>query len=433
MKMARWFDARTQDGALAFAAFLREPRGGAAAGDVERAAAGIVDDVRQRGAQAVVELTAKFDHFDLDAATLSNPALDLDALADQCPQDVRDAISFAADRIRTFHLKQAPQDHAYVDDLGVGMGWRWTPISAVGLYVPGGRASYPSSVLMNAVPAMAAGVERLVMVAPAPDGVLNPAVAYAAKVAGVTEFYPIGGAQAVAALAYGAGPIKAVDKIVGPGNAYVAAAKRIVFGDVGIDTIAGPSEICVVADDTLSPRIAAADLLSQAEHDPAAQSILITADAELAQSIERCVGDLLETLPTQSTAAQSWKTHGAIVLADPAQYAELVDLIAPEHVELALSDPEPLLAQIKHAGAIFVGAWAPEALGDYVTGSNHVLPTSGAARFSSGLSLLDFMKKSSIQRISEQGFFKLADAAETLAKAEGLPAHGLSISARRNA
>lgn len=429
--MARWFDARNTQGASDFAAFLKEPRGGGAAGDVENAARAIVDDVRARGGEAVAEMTRKFDRLVLDPVTLRAEAVDIDALAEACPADVREAIAFAAERIEAFHLKQKPQDHAYVDEAGVGLGWRWTPIDAVGLYVPGGRASYPSSVLMNAIPAKAAGVERLVMVAPAPDGVLNPAVAFAAKTVGVSEFYPIGGAQAVAALAYGAGPLKPVDKIVGPGNAYVAAAKRLVFGDVGIDLIAGPSEICVVADRAITPEIAAADLLSQAEHDPAAQSILITADEALAKAIEQAVDATLTTLATQETAAQSWRAHGAIVLADRTQFADLVNLIAPEHVEIALEEPDDVADAVRHAGAIFIGAFAPEALGDYVTGSNHVLPTSGAARFSSGLSLLDFMKKTSIQRISERGFLTLAGAAETLARAEGLPAHGRSIAVRR--
>ncbi|MBB35411.1 MAG: histidinol dehydrogenase [Hirschia sp.] len=430
--MARWFDARTPQGAAEFAEFLKEPRGGAASGDINSDVAGIVANVRERGAEAVVEYTTRFDRLDIETETLSSPQIDLEALAAKCPDNVRAAIDFAAKRIDFYHRKQVPEDHSYEDDMGLVMGWRWTAIDAVGLYVPGGRASYPSSVLMNAIPARAAGVERLVMVAPAPNGVLNPAVAYAAQVAGVTEYYPIGGAQAVAALAYGAGPLLPVDKIVGPGNAYVAAAKRLVFGDVGIDTIAGPSEICVVADRSIRADIAAADLLSQAEHDPAAQSILITADEQFASQIEDEIARLLEELPTREVARQSWDRHGAIVLSDPVQFAFWVNKIAPEHVELAVEDLEPLLEGIKHAGAVFVGAWAPEALGDYVTGSNHVLPTSGAARFASGLSLIDFMKRTSIQRISAAGFQNLADAAERLASAEGLPAHERSISIRRN-
>lgn len=430
--MARRFDTRSDDGLLAFRRFLKEPRGGAPGEDVLASVTAIVADVRSRGGKAVAEYTHRFDRLDLDPESLSHHALDLDELSASCPPDVRAAIEFAARRIEAYHAPQLPSDHEFTDDAGLRLGWRWTPVDSVGLYVPGGRASYPSSVLMNAVPARVAGVGRMVMVAPAPDGVLNPAVAYAAKVAGVSEFYPIGGAQAVAALSYGAGDLKPVDKIVGPGNAFVAAAKRVVFGDVGIDSIAGPSEICVVADASLPSQVIAADLLSQAEHDPAAQSILITSSEEVANSVEQSVARELGALATADTARQSWNEHGAIILAEPEQFAALVDLIAPEHVEIALSEPEPLAAQIRHAGAIFIGAWAPEALGDYVTGSNHVLPTSGAARFSSGLSVLDFMKRTSIQAISERGFFALADAAETLAQAEGLPAHARSVSSRRN-
>ena len=344
---------------------------------------------------------------------------------------MREALNFAADRIETYHAQQKPQDHSFTDPAGLELGWRWTPVDAVGLYVPGGRASYPSSVLMNAVPARAAGVKRIVMTSPVPGGQMNPAVAYAAIRAGVTEFYPIGGAQAVAALAYGAGRLKPVDKIVGPGNAYVAAAKRIVFGDVGIDTIAGPSEITVVGDNQNSPEWIAADLLSQAEHDPLAQSILVTDDADWASRVEAAVERQMVMLATGETVAQAWKDYGAIVLAPLSRAAEIVNQIAPEHVELAVADPDSIAKDIRHSGAIFLGRWAPEALGDYVTGSNHVLPTSGAARFASGLSVIDFMKRTSIQRISEAGFRHLAQAAETLANAEGLPAHGLSVSIRR--
>ncbi len=431
--MARRFDTTTEEGLAQFRSFLKESRGGDTDAQVVTAAAEIVADVRLRGGQAVRDLTQRFDSLEIDAQSLTSSDLDMDRLADQCPKDIRDAIEFAAKRIEAYHEKQRPEDHSFVDAHDIGLGWRWTSIDAVGLYVPGGRASYPSSVLMNAIPAKAAGVKRMVMVAPAPNGVLNPAVAYAARVAGVSEFYPIGGAQAVAALAYGAGDLLPVDKIVGPGNAFVAAAKRIVFGDVGIDTIAGPSEICVVADDSVAPRVIAADLLSQAEHDPAAQSILVTSDAGLCDLVEAAVEIELSELATQEVARVSWSRHGAIVHAKSEDIASIVDLIAPEHVELAISDPTELLNSIRHAGAIFVGAWAPEALGDYVTGSNHVLPTSGAARFSSGLSVLDFMKRTSIQVISPRGFAHLADAAETLAKAEGLPAHARSVSSRRNA
>lgn len=399
--------------------------------DVHAKAAEIVEDVRKRGGEAVADYTRRFDGVALDAVTLAAKGLDLLEAAERCHPDVREALNFAAERIETYHTKQKPQDHSFKDAAGLELGWRWTAVDAVGLYVPGGRASYPSSVLMNAVPAKAAGVKRIAMVSPAPGGELNPAVAFAAVRAGVTEFYPIGGAQAVAALAYGAGHLKPVDKIVGPGNAYVAAAKRIVFGDVGIDTIAGPSEITVVADNQNDPRWIAADLLSQAEHDPLAQSILITDDPDWASKVEATVERQMVQLATGATVAAAWRDYGAIVIAPLTAAADIVNQIAPEHVELAVAEPDAIAKDVRHSGAIFLGRWAPEALGDYVTGSNHVLPTSGAARFASGLSVLDFMKRTSVQRISEQGFRHLAGAAETLAKCEGLPAHGLSVSIRR--
>lgn len=399
--------------------------------DVHAKAAEIVEDVRKRGGEAVADYTRRFDGVALDAVTLAAKGLDLLEAAERCHPDVREALNFAAERIETYHAKQKPQDHSFKDAAGLELGWRWTAVDAVGLYVPGGRASYPSSVLMNAVPAKAAGVKRIAMVSPAPGGELNPAVAFAAVRAGVTEFYPIGGAQAVAALAYGAGHLKPVDKIVGPGNAYVAAAKRIVFGDVGIDTIAGPSEITVVADNQNDPRWIAADLLSQAEHDPLAQSILITDDPDWASKVEATVERQMVQLATGATVAAAWRDYGAIVIAPLTAAADIVNQIAPEHVELAVAEPDAIAKDVRHSGAIFLGRWAPEALGDYVTGSNHVLPTSGAARFASGLSVLDFMKRTSVQRISEQGFRHLAGAAETLAKCEGLPAHGLSVSIRR--
>jgi histidinol dehydrogenase len=397
--------------------------------DVFAAAQAIVRDVRGRAGQAVAEYTAKFDRLTVDRDTLQAKGIDLLEAAERCPTDVREALDFAAKRIEAYHKQQRPTDHSFKDEEGLELGWRWSAIDAVGLYVPGGRASYPSSVLMNAIPARAAGVSRIAMVAPAPGGEFNPAVAYAATRAGVTEFYPIGGAQAVAALAYGAGKLKPVDKIVGPGNAYVAAAKRIVFGDVGIDTIAGPSEITVVADARNNPDWIAADLLSQAEHDPMAQSILITDDAAFAGKVFDAAQGMLAKL--SGTAGESWRNHSAAVIAPLSSAATIVNQIAPEHVEIATDNPDAIAKDVKHSGAIFLGRWAPEALGDYVTGSNHVLPTSGAARFASGLSVLDFMKRTSIQRIPEQGFNALAAAAETLATAEGLPAHRLSISIRR--
>ena len=426
----RRFDASAPDFVEVFGKFLALRRAQGTE-DVHSKTAVIVRDVRERGGEAVASYTSRFESVTLNVETLAADGIDLFEAAERCKPTVREALNFAADRIETYHAQQKPQDHSFTDPAGLELGWRWTPVDAVGLYVPGGRASYPSSVLMNAVPARAAGVKRIVMTSPVPGGQMNPAVAYAAIRAGVTEFYPIGGAQAVAALAYGAGRLKPVDKIVGPGNAYVAAAKRIVFGDVGIDTIAGPSEITVVGDNQNSPEWIAADLLSQAEHDPLAQSILVTDDADWASRVEAAVERQMVMLATGETVAQAWKDYGAIVLAPLSRAAEIVNQIAPEHVELAVADPDSIAKDIRHSGAIFLGRWAPEALGDYVTGSNHVLPTSGAARFASGLSVIDFMKRTSIQRISEAGFRHLAQAAETLANAEGLPAHGLSVSIRR--
>lgn len=427
----RRFDASQPGFAEDFCKFLSLRRAQGTE-DVHAKTAGIVRDVRERGGEAVATYTQRFDGVTLDAQSLKAPGVDLMEAAEHCSTDVRGALDFAADRIERYHAQQRPQDHSFTDAAGLELGWRWTPVDAVGLYVPGGRASYPSSVLMNAIPARAAGVRRIAMVSPVPGGEMNPAVAYAALRAGVTEFYPIGGAQAVAALAYGAGALKPVDKIVGPGNAYVAAAKRIVFGDVGIDTIAGPSEITVVADNQNDPTWIAADLLSQAEHDPLAQSILITDDAEWATKVEAAVASQMAELATGKTVEIAWRDYGAIVIAQLGDAAAIVNQIAPEHVELAVTDPDAIAKDVRHAGAIFLGRFAPEALGDYVTGSNHVLPTSGAARFASGLSVLDFMKRTSIQRISEQGFRHLAQAAETLAAAERLPAHGLSVSIRRS-
>ena len=424
----RRFNAEAQGFASEFAKFLSLRRAQGSE-DVFAAAAAIVKDVRTRGGAAVAEFTQRFDQVAVDPDSLTAKGIDLFEAAARCKTEVREALDFAAARIEAYHKQQRPADHSFKDKEGLELGWRWTAIDAGGLYVPGGRASYPSSVLMNAIPAKAAGVSRLVMTAPVPGGDLNPAVAYAAVRAGVTEFHPIGGAQAVAALAYGAGKLKPVDKIVGPGNAYVAAAKRIVFGDVGIDTIAGPSEITVVADNKSKPEWIAADLLSQAEHDPMAQSILITDDAAFADRVLDVAETMLDNL--SSTAIESWRQHAAIVIAPLAHAAAIVNQIAPEHVEIATADPDAIAKDVRHSGAIFLGRWAPEALGDYVTGSNHVQPTSGAARFASGLSVLDFMKRTSIQRVSEQGFNALADAAETLAESEGLPAHRLSVSIRR--
>ncbi len=415
----------------ALAAFVRAPRG--EAGDVRAAVADIIDDVRARGGEAVADLTARFDRLQIDPASLTSDRLDLPALAAACPDDLRSAIDFAAGRIAAYHAAQRPADHDFTDAEGIGLGWRWTPLDSVGVYVPGGRASYPSSVLMNVVPARIAGVSRVVMVAPAPDGVLSPAVAYAALTAGVDAYHPIGGAQAVAALAFGAGDLDPVDKIVGPGNAYVAEAKRQVFGTVGIDTIAGPSEILVIADASANPQWVAADLLSQCEHDPASQAILVTPDAGLADAVAAAVEAELGGLPAESCARGAWAAHGAIIVTrDLAEAAAVSNRFAPEHLELALADPDALLPAIRHAGAVFLGHHAPEALGDYVTGSNHVLPTSRAARFSSGLGLYDFLKRISIQRISPAGFEALAPAAIRLAEAERLPAHRRSVAIRTN-
>lgn len=414
-----------------FAQFLEQERG--TGEDVANTVTGILKDVQARGGEAVAEYTARFDGLQLDPSTLTSDNVNLHSLAAQCPADLREAIDFAHDRIATYHAAQRPADHSFTDSAGVELGWRWTALESVGVYVPGGRASYPSSVLMNVVPAKIAGVERIVMVAPAPQDELSPAVAYAALKAGVEEFYPIGGAQAVGALAFGTSNMAPVDKIVGPGNAFVAEAKRQVFGRVGIDTIAGPSEILVIADHTANPDWIAADLLSQAEHDPSSQSILIVVDQAVGDSVEGAVENQLKTLPTGERARESWMNNGAIVVApDLPAAASIANRIAAEHLELAVEDPDALLPLIRHAGAVFLGHYTPEALGDYVTGSNHVLPTSRAARFSSGLGLYDFLKRMSVQRVGPEGFATIAPAALRLAEAERLPAHARSISIRSN-
>ncbi|MCA8899068.1 MAG: histidinol dehydrogenase [Hyphomonas sp.] len=430
--MARTFDASAPDFDARFRRFLREPR--ATGHDVAGIVGKILDEVEERGGEAVATHTAKFDELQIDPVTLTSDNVNLAELAAQCPDDLKQAIDFAHDRIAAYHRAQMPQDHSFTDEVGVELGWRWTSLDSVGVYVPGGRASYPSSVLMNVVPAKIAGVGRIVMVAPAPKGELSPAVAYAALHAGVDEYYPIGGAQAVAALAFGAGHLEPVDKIVGPGNAFVAEAKRQVFGRVGIDTIAGPSEILVIADETAHPDWVAADLLSQAEHDPSSQSILITVDESVGKAVDNSVDRQLKSLATAERAARSWSAHGAIVTArDLDQAAAVANIVAPEHAVLCVADPDALLPKIRHAGAVFLGHHTPEALGDYVTGSNHVLPTSRAARFSSGLGLADFMKRMSVQRASAAGFDALAPAALRLAEAERLPAHARSITIRTNA
>jgi histidinol dehydrogenase len=422
----RRFDASDADFDQTFDAFLAERRGMPA--DVDEAVAGVIEAVLTEGLDAVLRYTERFDRVRLTEATIEVTPREIQAGVDACPAEVRDAIAFAAARIRAYHERQRPKDARFVDELGVELGWRWTPLEAVGVYVPGGRAAYPSTVLMNAIPARVAGVERVAMVTP--PGRLEPAVLAAAREAGVTEIWRVGGAQACAALAFGAGPIRPVDKIVGPGNAYVTAAKRRLYGIVGIDALAGPSEIVVVADADNDPAWIAADLLSQAEHDPAAQSILIADDAPFAEAVEAEVERQLKTL--DAAAAASWRDHGAVVVAALDDAPGLVDRIAPEHVEFAIDDPERLANRVRHAGAIFLGRYAPEALGDYVAGSNHVLPTSRAARFSSGLSIYDFIKRTSIIRCDAAAFQALAGPTEILATAEGLPAHARSISIRRN-
>ena len=424
----RRLDAAAPDFERAFANFLAAPRGRPA--DVEAAVARIVDTVKAEGLAAVLRYARQFDGTDLDPETLAVSADEIAAGARACPDEVRRALDFAAGRIRAYHERLVPADGAFTDEAGVELGWRWTPLDAVGIYVPGGRAAYPSTVLMNAIPAKVAGVARIAMVTPAPR--LSPVVLAAAQVAGVSEIWRVGGAHAVAALAFGAGPIRPVDKIVGPGNAFVTAAKRRVYGVVGIDSLAGPSEIVVVADGDNDPDWIAADLLSQAEHDPDAQSILITDDAAFAEAVAGSVERQLAALATAGVAAAAWRDQGAIIVAPLDRAPALVDRIAPEHVELAVADPAALAARIRHAGAIFLGRYAPEAVGDYVAGPNHVLPTSGAARFSSGLSTLDFLKRTSLTGCGPEAFAALAGPAEILALAEGLPAHARSLSIRRN-
>jgi histidinol dehydrogenase len=401
--------------------------------DVEAAARAIVEDVAGRGDAALIEATRKFDRLALEAKGLRVTAAEIDAAVKASDVVTLDALQFARDRIETFHLKQMPQDQRFTDALGVELGWRWSAIESVGLYVPGGTAAYPSSVLMNAIPAKVAGVARLVMVVPAPDGKLNPLVLAAARLGGVSEIYRVGGAQAIAALAHGTATIAPVVKIVGPGNAYVAAAKRLVFGKVGIDMIAGPSEVLVVADDTGNADWIAADLLAQAEHDASAQSILITDSKRLADEVECAVAAQLTTLPRAQIAGASWRDFGAIILVENlGEAVPLANAIAAEHLEIMAADPEAFSAQIRNAGAIFLGAHTPEAIGDYVGGSNHVLPTARSARFSSGLGVLDFMKRTSILKCGPEQLRALGPAAMTLGKAEGLDAHSRSVGMRLN-
>lgn len=401
--------------------------------EVGTAVANILADVKARGDAAVIEYTERFDKLPLTPGTLAFTADEIAAAEARIPADVREALNVAHDRIRAHHEKQKPLDHVYQDHLGVTLGTLWTPVEAVGIYVPGGLAAYPSSVLMNAVPAHVAGATRIAMVVPTPRGEVNDAVLAAAKIAGVTEIYRVGGAQAVGALAYGTATIAPVSKIVGPGNAYVAAAKRQVFGTVGIDMIAGPSEVLIIADHSANPAWVAADLLAQAEHGAGAQSILVTTDPALAEATEREVERQLATLPRGEIARDGWEEFGAIItVASMAEAVELANRIASEHVELALDDPQSLLPKIRNAGAIFLGHHTPEAIGDYVGGSNHVLPTARSAKFASGLGVLDFMKRTSILGCDPSSLAELSKAAVTLAATEGLDAHGRSVSIRLN-
>jgi histidinol dehydrogenase len=421
-------DSRQADFAQAFQRLVRDRR--ESDPDVARDVALIIEDVRRRGDDAVAELTERFDGHPL-AGDWRISAADCREAFDALKPDLRAALELAAERIRAFHERQRPADSDDTDAAGVRMGARWRAVDAAGLYVPGGRAAYPSSLLMNAIPAKVAGVERLVVVTPTPKGESNPLVLAAAHLAGVDAVWRIGGAQAVAALAYGTGRIAAVDVITGPGNAWVAEAKRQLFGVVGIDMVAGPSEILIIADGDNDPEWIAADLLSQAEHDPLAQSILITDDARFADTVADRVGVELAMLPSARVASASWEKYGTIIeVADLAEAPALANALAAEHVELAVADPEPLLAQIRHAGSVFLGRLTPEAVGDYVAGPNHVLPTGRRARFASGLSVLDFMKRTSFIQLDAAALGAIGPAAVALAEAEGLPAHARSIELR---
>ena len=427
--MPQFLDFDQPDFEQAFTALLSAKREDSP--DVDDTVAEIIAQVRSKGDAAVIELTQKFDRIALTPDTLRITAAEVDAAVAEVSDADRTALELAAARIRAYHERQLPEDAQWQDDAGATLGWRWSAVSAAGLYVPGGLASYPSSVLMNAIPAKVAGVERLAMVVPTPDGVLNPLVLLAARLAGVDEIYRIGGAQAVAALAYGTDTIPPVDKITGPGNAYVAAAKRRVFGKVGIDMIAGPSEILVIADGDNDADWIALDLLSQAEHDESAQSILITTDKAFGRAVSDAMDARLETLERRAIAGISWRENGAIItVPDLATAAKLSNRIAPEHLELCVADVDALSAQITHAGAIFLGQWTPEAIGDYVGGPNHVLPTARSARFSSGLSVLDFMKRTTLARMTPDALRAIGPSAERLARSESLEAHGLSVTAR---
>ncbi|WP_435312550.1 histidinol dehydrogenase [Primorskyibacter sedentarius] len=427
--MPVFLDTTQPDFEARFAAVLAAKREDSP--DVDDVVAGIIADVRARGDAAVLELTAKFDRLELTADRLAFTPDEVEAECAKVSPEDRRALEIAAERIRAYHVRQIPEDAQWTDPEGATLGWRWTPVSAAGLYVPGGLASYPSSVLMNAIPAKVAGVSRLAITVPTPDGIVNPLVLFAARLAGVDEVYRIGGAQAIAALAYGTDTIAPVDKITGPGNAFVAAAKRRVFGKVGIDMIAGPSEILVIADAENDPDWIALDLMSQAEHDESAQSILITDNAAFGQRVAEAVEIRLQTLERRAIAGTSWRDFGAvIVVRDLDEAAALSDRIAPEHLELCVADPEALSEKVTHAGAIFLGQWTPEAIGDYVGGPNHVLPTARSARFSSGLSVMDFIKRTTLAKMTPSALRAIGPAAERLATSESLEAHGLSVTAR---
>ncbi len=427
--MARILNSADADFREAFTDLLEAKR--AEEADVADIVSDIIRDVRGRGDEALLELTEKFDRFDVRETGLAVSADDMAQAKARVPAKVLEAMRLAADRIRAYHERQLPADETYVDEIGVELGHRWTPVDAAGLYVPGGLAAYPSSVLMNAIPARVAGVKRLVMVVPTPEGQFNDLVLAAADAAGVDEIWRIGGAQAIAALAWGTESIRPVDVIVGPGNAFVAEAKRQVFGKVGIDMIAGPSEVLAIADDSADPEWLAADLLAQAEHDRSAQSILVTTDAALAEAVAQAVKRQLETLPKADIAGESWEKYGAIIIVkDMDEAAAVSDAFAPEHLELSVRDPDTLLTKVRHAGAIFIGHHTPEAVGDYVAGPNHVLPTSRSARFSSGLNVLNFMKRTTLLRCSPESLRIIGPAAVTLAEVEGLEAHARSVARR---
>ncbi|MEL6424415.1 MAG: histidinol dehydrogenase [Pseudomonadota bacterium] len=430
--MPHFLDTRDTTFDAAFADLLSMKR--EVTEDVDRIAADIIADVRNRGDAAVLELTERFDRVTLSPGTMAFSEDEIEAAIASVSDADRAALTLAAERIRAYHERQRPADARWTDDAGAELGWRWTAVSAAGLYVPGGLATYPSSVLMNAIPAQVAGVERIVICVPTPDGEVNPLVLLAARLSGVSEIYRIGGAQAVAAMAHGTETIAPVDKITGPGNAFVAAAKRRVFGTVGIDMIAGPSEILVIADRDNNPDWIAVDLLSQAEHDESAQSILITDDPEFGTAVAQAVEARLETLQRREIAGASWRDFGAVItVRDMDEAVRLSDQLAPEHLEIACAEAEAIAERIRHAGAIFVGQWTPEAIGDYVGGPNHVLPTARTARFSSGLSVLEFMKRTTIARMTPAALAAIGPAAETLAISESLEAHGLSVRARLDA